>query len=391
MKSHPITHKTFFIISALLASLMMLAVSPTAAQQLESISPLEQNLLQRVAQPDARATDWRLLGKLRLKRNDLPGAIQACSQAVSLDPHNASAHYDVAQVWLAAEQTEKAAYYFQLVTELAPESEYAQQAAFTLQSLPNSHAETASGFEADLQADRFGGVPLINSEKAEPRFGFEMDLGWVYNSNVQLAPLSRVVTTQGLASHQGFWAPRTKYRFLDNELWQGGLSFDGYFSVNEAAYNNFNVQEYQPGAFLEHSYFTASSELVTRIEYNYSLNYFSGSEYANRNSITTVFSVIRPFSESLVSWTIDYSNFADDGTTPSISSLDGWTNTLSASHTIFPDESRWSSWAIGADVQLAALVGDDYVYRGTFLFTEGTLTLPWQSQLVTQLGWGYRD
>ncbi len=355
-------------------------------------TPMELRLAARTAEQPNRASNWRLLSRLRLRRGEVHGAIDAGWQAVNLDPRNVSAQFDLAQAWLAAEDLDKARYHFQLAQSIAPESEYAQQASYQLVEVDRRQAaKRASAAEAERRPNRFAGTPLIQDSKPGSPLVFEVELGVIHNSNVQLAPISRVAGSPGLGSMQGFAAPQLEWELWQADAWSAGVNFDGYFNVNDEAHSDFNLQDYQPGWFIERSVWHGDSEWIGRLEYDYTLDLFAGDLFGQRHSITTLLEVIRAGSESTVYWTIDRSDFEDDGATPGITSQDGWTNTLGGSHTFLPQESVWDSVRIGLDLQWAPLQGKDAAYRGLFLYAEGEILLPACWVLGLQSGWGYRD
>ena len=298
---------------------------------------MEDRLLERVANEPNDGSSWRLLGRLRLEQNDITGAIEACDRALQLAPDNASAHFDMARSQMAANNNQLAIHHFEQVSAIAPESEYANEAEVFVTELRTA-AKTAnpSQTDGDLEPNRFGGSPFGSTEaNRHRRFDFRLDMGTVYNSNVQLAPVSRVVSSPGSASVQGLLSPQLEYRFLSSPDWRAGTRLRGYFNFNESEFRQFDLQDYQSGVFLERSLFQDWGELIARTQYDFTLDEFAGSTFGNRHALTNVLSINWQASVSSVYWTIDYSNFRDDGVAPQITSLDGWTNTLGFSHTKF--------------------------------------------------------
>ena len=354
---------------------------------------MEDRLLERVANEPNDGASWRLLGRLRLERNDVTGAIEACDHALQLSPDNASAHFDMARSQMAANNNPLAIHHFEQASAIAPESEYANEAEVFLTELRTAtHNASPSQTDGDLEPNRFGGSPLGSHKGNEQRrFDFRLDVGTVYNSNVQLAPVSRVVSSPGSASIQGLLSPQLEYRFLSSPEWRAGTNLRGYFNFNESEFRQFDLQDYQSGAFVERSFFQDWGELVARTQYDFTLDEFAGSTFGKRHALTNVLSIHWQESVSSVYWTIDHSNFRDDGVTPEITSLDGWTNTLGFSHTKFFELGCLEYLRGGIDVQWAPLIGDDFAYHGVFLYGEEAIPLPWESKLVLQLGWGARQ
>ena len=369
-------------------------IAPRRAEAQPATSELEQHLLNGTSQHPDDPTNWRLLGRLRLQRNDIDGALQACTRAVQLAPTNASAHFGLAKACLAANHTELAAEHFALVTELAPDSEYGVESKRALDQLYElTTYNSVMAPAADLEPNRFAGAPLVDTTvPLDRRWSFQLDVGAQYNSNVQLAPVSRVIVTQGLESMQGFLSPQLEHRFLQNDCWQGGMGFDGHFNVNESDFGDFDLQDYRPNAFLERSFALNDVEWRVRGQYDFTLDEFAGRTLGTRHAMTTMLSRLRPESTSVLYWSVDYGNFADDGSSPEITSLDGWTNTLGLDHTIFTDSTPWLALMRGGvDLQWADLRGQDYAYRGMFFYADCESPLPCQMTLALQAGWGFRS
>lgn len=376
-----------------LLSLVALQAYSLVIHAEELTSPLEAKIAQRIATRPEDAASWRLLGQLRLQRDDVDGAIAACSRALELAPNNASVHFGIARSWLAAGELQQATYHFEQVLQVAPDSDYAREASVALQNLPvSTRAAPLSPIQAELEPNRFGGIALANSsDTSAVRLEAQVEFGAVYNSNVQLAPISRVVDSPGLGSFQGFLAPQLEYRFLEAALWKSGISFNGYFTLNESELSEFDLQDYQPGIFLERAFATAWGETVYRVQYDFTLDEFAGSTFGTRHALTNMLTLDRGTTVSLIYWTTDFSNFSDDGVQPTIDSLDGWTNTLGFSHAVIREHSLLQLLRGGVDLQWAPLEGADYAYRGVFVYGEGELPLLWQTCLSIQTGWGYRQ
>ena len=375
-----------------LLSLVLLTFGWTQSDCEAQTSVLETRLIQRVATRPDDAASWRLLGQLRLQRNDVDGAMAACDQALQLAPNNASAHFDYARVLLAAGEQQQAVHHLEQVIEVAPASDYAREAASELERLPASPREAQlSPLQADLEPNRFGGIALVRStDAAVKRLELQVDFGAVYNSNVQLAPISRVVDSAGLASFQGFLAPQFEYRFWGTETWRSGVNFNGYFTINEAELSAFDLQDYQPGVFLERAFAANVGDVVVHIQYDFALDEFVGRTFGTRHALTNILTLDRATTVSSVYWTIDYSNFSEDGSVPDVESLDGWTNTIGFSHAVALEHLFLTLLRGGVDLQWAPLQGADYAYRGIFVYGEGEIPLVWQTCLILQSGWGYR-
>jgi hypothetical protein len=54
-------------------------------------------------------------------------------------------------------------------------------------------------------------------------------------------------------------------------------------------------------------------DLTARVQYDFSLNEFDGNTFGRRHSVTTSFLSDRWDVADLIYWTIDYSDFSDNG------------------------------------------------------------------------------
>ena len=90
-------------------------------------------------------------------------------------------------------------------------------------------------------------------------------------------------------------------------------------------------------------------------------------------------------------WSADFTDFTSDGVLPSITSRDGWTNTVGLSHAFYPECWYLYKFRFGVDLQFADLEGSDFSYNGVNLYTEANIPLTQTVSLILELGWGYRD
>lgn len=381
------------LLSLAIASICFCWHPHVQAQDQSTPGAIEQQLLARVQSDPRSSSSWRMLGRIRLARGDVAGALQAEQTAVELDPNCVSAHFDLAQAYLAGNQTDQAAEHFFLAQAIAPQSDYGIAACEQLDRIgwPAQPPFTALG-ETDAQPNRFSGAPINKLTGTEKKtLAIQLEIGADYNSNVQLAPISRVIAAPGLASAQAFLAPELEWRFASGPDWSLGTHFQSYFNVNEGAFSEFNLQEYRPGVYWERSFLQHESDLVARLQYDFILDQFSGSTFATRHAWTGTLSRLEDTRETLAYWSIDLSNFADDGIVPSMNSLDGWTHTIGASRTWFRDRGLFSLVRGGADAQWAPLEGNDFAYRGVFAYVESEMPTYSDCTLAVQLGGGYRQ
>ena len=351
-------------------------------------------LKERVSNEPENSNNWRMLGHWKLEQGDIKGAIADCEKAVELDPENASAHFDLARASFEKKKFQVAKTHFEKVIELSPASKYGREADGFLEKI-GAQLPTPGrvGPGSDLSPNRFGGVAgqteiRLNSRKV---FNLQIDFGMAHNSNVELAPISRDISQGQSDSLQLFIAPQMDYRAWESDSEDFGFTLNGYFTLNEGNKDDFNLQDYRPGVYFQKVFQEDVNKKVLRFQYNYALNQFSGENFARRHSFTTTWFVSRLESDSAIYWTIDYSDFAADGVDPSITSADGWTNTIGASHSFYVRRRWLQAIRGGVDVQLADLTGSDFAYDGVFLYVAGETPLPWFWEMNTQLGWGHRN
>jgi len=352
---------------------------------------MESKIRARVAANPTNAANWRLLGRVLLQQANLTGAEQAFRQAVSLDAASPAAQYDLGRILVDAGRPQEAVNHLQQAVVLAPDSDHAADALALLQQLRQHPGyATLISFDGSWLADY--SLPEIETAIPAKRLSLSLETGLMFNSNVELAPISRQLSTSELSSFQAYLVPEIQYLLIDKPDWQFGTLFNSYFNLNENHVDAFNLQHYEPGFFLDRATMWGETELATRVSYNYSYDLFGGQTFGNRHLLTTSLVVFhqRPI-RSVVYWAIGYTDFRDDGDVPSIDSVDGMTNTLGFIRSWEVKRRRITQFDVGFDVQSADLQGADMSYRGVFLYCEAELALVGGSVLTSTAGWGYRD
>jgi tetratricopeptide (TPR) repeat protein len=361
---------------------------------------LEARTLQFPNDPSA----WRLLGKVRLQGGDFLGAQQALSRALELDPANPAAHFDLGQALLSLGNPTAAANEFQAVVDLAPDSHYAQQARGRLLQLPPPTTARSQAIsdpnvvQAGYEIKHFDRSPLVEALKDQPwtgdepgRLSFQLESGVLFNTNLSLAPTSRELAPETPDSFQGFLNPALEYALLDTGEWRAGPVFTGYFTLNEGRFSDLNLESYQPGVFLERTFVSEGGIFVPRLQYDYTYDRFGRVTLAERHAITlSATAYHNEGSVSLLYWTLDYTDFADDGDTPDVTSRDGLTNTLGLGHSLRL-EGFFKSIGAGIELQRADVEGDDFKYNGIALNLDAEIPLGCCFFLDLEAGWGYRD
>ena len=378
----------------------LLLITPIAAQgwnhHKQSLVAL---LEQRVQEQPGNASYWRMLGNAYARSGDHSLATAALRRALELDPQSAAAHFDLGISLAQVHDFTSAAQHLEQAISLAPQSEYASLAAQQLQRFPEPlrPAIQPASFEIDRfeRSDRFPDLsvePLPEPEEQLRRLSVRAETGMLFNTNATLAPTSRGLSAGEASSFQGIFNVDIAYLISNNEFWRIGPSLDGYFSVNEHPLRELNLQSYQPGIFFERSIYLETTELLPSAHYTYTLDAFDGNTFAKRHALNTTLATLWASGETTTGyWTIDHTDFADDGGIPEITSRDGWTNTLGAHHLrplTFP---FLSSWLIGSEVQWSDTVGSSFAYRGVSVYTEAELPIGEIAAMILEGGWGYRD
>lgn len=345
-----------------------------------------------------------MLGKAREQGEDQSGALEAFSKSVELDPLSAAAHFDLARLSLEAGEDQRAANHFAEANRLAPDSPYAQQARSFLKDLPRpEHEVQQAGYEirrfdrSDLipglrsPSERLNRAPSEHESLPSP-LGFQLESGVLYNTNVRLAPTSRDLSSGARDSLQAFISPELEVAVWNTPLWRAGATFQGYFNANQDDFRSLNLQSYQPGLFAERLIILDSIVLLPRLAYTYTHDLFGGQTFADRHAVTVSNGFIWPNSnESNIYWVTDFTNYANDGVIPAVTSRDGWTNTLGANHRVY-FERRWlQSASAGIEAQRAATDGVDFSYNGLGLFTDAEIPLLPRLTLLVNGGWSYRS
>lgn len=390
-----ITPAILLAVCAVLAAAAGVRAAETAAGEMD---PIERRLQERLAANSEDATAWRLLGRLLLERGNAKDARRVLEQAFILDPLSAAAEFDLARALMAIGEEAGAAEHFQHVQELAPDSEYARQAMELSADLPHAGAETQ---QAGHEIRRFDGTERIPErlplkEQAQRRFFTDYQitaqLGAQYNSNVALTPLSRDLSGKARDTFQGLFSPDATLDIFESEEWRFGTVFGGDFTLNEGDFQHFNLQSYRPGAFVEADLLYGTTLIVPRIDYEFGLDQFDFGTFATRQEVTA--SALALWSETHATigyWSVDHTDFRNDGVAPFVTSRDGWTNAAGVTHEMTLTN-RWLNLVRGtAQVEHADARGSDYRYNGVELSAGAVCPLGWGVELECRGGWGFRD
>lgn len=387
----------------LLTGLVQAVLTGLPAVAQESGPSLLNRLESRVAERPYEAASWRLLGRAREQQGDQQGALEAFARSAELDPLSAAAQFDLARLSLAAGDDHEAVQHFSEAVRLAPDSPYAQQAREFLQNRAGpDEVILPAGYEG-RRFDRSDLVPALRpsaerldrawseGENLPSPWGFRLETGVLFNTNVALAPTSRELATGSRESFQAFLLPELEYAALNTATWRAGPSFRGLFNVNENDLRSLNLQSYQPGLFLERLIFLDAAILIPRLAYSYTHDVFDGHTFADRHAVTLSSSVVWPsLNETHLYWVADFTNYADDGIAPKVTSSDGWTNTLGASHRLYFERGWVQSVSAGVEGQLVDAEGANFSYDGIGLFSDAEIPIVTRLSLLLNSGVSYR-
>lgn len=377
-----------------------------ASEPLESVDPFLQRLQDRLAERPDDAVGWRLLGAVYEGHGELTLARDAYGNAVRFDPENAAAHCGFGRVLGALGDSATAALHLQEAVWIAPDSHYAQEAQTLIDNLELT-TEASPGAE-DTAADDSLFIQPVNFvpdwlkgpaltedsvfQEETSALSFSLDMGLQFNSNVELAPISRQLSPLEDGSFQTFLAPDVEYAIIDNAYWRLASQFYGFFNFNEGHLNSYNLEHYEPGVSLERYVMWHDMQLVPRLGYNYSYDAFQGQRFGVRHAVVGSVTALLDGGQSWLAYLqVDQTNFDDDGLDPSITSLDGWSYTFGGSYATEVASSHVDLIRAGVDLQLADLDGSSYSYQGFMLYASTEIPILWRCLAVIDLGWGYRD
>jgi tetratricopeptide (TPR) repeat protein len=404
-------------------------------------------LLQRVAANPNHSESWRSLGRLQSTLGDTGAAIESNRRAIALDPFNAAAHFDLGQLMLAVGQAVPAQSHFDQVFAIAPTSNYANELlqqgiqATAPPAGPPVPANPPSGGLADPngfapaslapptpawdpQEDPFGrnlmlfeSGPLVTAASYEiqsfdgaddlqqrvnqiensvtppvGRLRVFLESGVLYNTNITLTPISRELAQSDKSSFQAFANPDIDWKWIQSETFRAGPLMRGYFTANESEFQQFNLASFQPGFFAERDTRWGASEAILRGEYVFSNDFFDGDAVGNRHAATASMTLIRPSLAAYYGYlTVAQSDFANDGTLPSQTSLDGTTVTAGISRFFQTGWRRLPMHALGIDFESAMTEGDDYRYQSVNLHGSTGWLITERLKFIPTWGVGYRD
>jgi tetratricopeptide (TPR) repeat protein len=380
------------------ALLFVASAHPLYGSPPHNTPSLETKLRQRIAEQPEDGAGWRLLGRHLLQQHRLMEARAALEQAVRLSPHSAAAHYDLGRTLDELGEASAAAEAYRTAGELAPDSEYARAAGTSLERLEATPNPVSL---ADYRIRRFDGAEATDriDEFAVPqapwwrdRLTGRVETGVLYNSNVALAPLSRQLAPGTRQSLQAFVAPEMAFAIVDEQLWRSGPTLGGHFTLNESNFQQFNLQSYRPGWFTEFYLFRGQQAFVPRVAYEFTHDEFDGQTLGNRHALLSSLATYwDDVHASVVYWSIDHSNFINDGILPAVTSQDGWTNAVGISHDILLPSHVCRVIRGGVELSRADTTGTDFTYNGISLFAAGVFPIQPGLDFTLHGSWGYRD
>lgn len=390
-------------IVAAMCVIVWLVVSDLAFAQGQSsdLSDRELRLRARVTERPDDGSSWRVLGRYLLQQQRHSEAFEVLQQAVALSPTSAAAHFDLGQTQQALGDSESAAESFRTVIELAADSEYAQAAQKILATHRSAAAPQDVVVPVDYRIRRFDGSEL--ADRIEPpgqpeapwwkqRLSLNLQTGLLYNSNVALSPINRELSSQSSRSAQLFVEPDLLFAAFDEQSWRSGPTLRGHFTVNERSLRQFNLQSYRPGWFVEYFLFRGEQSFVPRVAYEFTHDEFDGSTLGNRHALlSSVTAYWNAEQSSMLFWSIDTSNFLNDGILPTVTSQDGLTNALGVTHDVALPFAHWRLIRGGVEVSHASTRGSDYTFNGINIFAGAAFPLAAGLELSVTGSVGYRQ
>lgn len=379
--------------------------------------PMLEYLLKQTTGRPKHSDSWRLLARCYRQLNRYEEARDALDRSLSLDGKNLAALFDAGELALHEGDTAAADKQFQKLLQYGAESDYAER-------LRTNHPAAASRLtgivaaihESEVGSEESGTLLPISYEiqtldgaddaEAEFRRRTEqispalsrlrvfLETGVLYNSNVSLTPTSRELSNpQGNAGgFQLFANPDLEWDALGRGAWRMGPLARGYATINESNLSDFNLTSYQPGAFLERESLWWGTDLIHRAEYAYTLDLLDQEKFADRHSITFALTAIRPSGHFLYSyWTSSFSQFDDDGDTPSVDSLDGVSHSAGLTQFIQLDRRWLQTVNVGISGEMADTEGADFRYKALNLHSGATCPLGLRWAFLPEAGVGYRD
>ncbi|MCA9073003.1 MAG: tetratricopeptide repeat protein [Planctomycetaceae bacterium] len=350
--------------------------------------------------PDDGAT-WRLLGRAHLDRGQISDAQTALERAVELTSDSVAAWCDLGYAYSASGNNDQAKVCFQTTIDLEPTSEYAQKAEIELEKLAVKESSGSETQLAGYETRTFDGTEFLDRiDDTDPprrqlwkdRLDARLDVGILYNSNVALAPLNRELYSGTRESFQFFAAPDLQLGLIDEGRWRTGPTFRGNFTLNDEEFQDFNLQSYRPGWFAEWFLSHGERVIVPRLAYEYTFDRFGGNTLGNRHSLLGSLGTFwDDVSATFIFYSLEQTNFQNDGVLPEVTSQDGWTNTLGLSHDILLPYAHFRLIRAGADLSRSDTKGTDYSYNGFSLFFESVFPMSQSVELTVGGSWGYRD
>lgn len=358
---------------------------------------MELDLENRLKRSGKDASLWRLLGRARLERNDWEGALEALNKSVSLDPLSAAAQFDFGRAAAELGKKDVAAAAWKNTKTLAPDSDYARQAALLMEQLESDQGIQQAGYEVRT-FDGSNLTPLILPREKEDDPNWQdaldvrFDIGAQYNSNVSLAPSSREFVTGRRASAQGTASFSANWSAFNLNGFRLGPSIDTDFTLNENNLDQFNLQSYRPGVFADAIWDAGDFTLRPRIAYSFDHDEFQGDTFGNKHAIAFSSGAYwTPNQISTLYYSIDHNDIANDGADPDVTSQDGWSNTIGILHDFVDREWFWRSFRIGTDFQNVNTDGANFRYLAWSAYAQSVFVIVPTVHLKLRNGYAFRD
>ena len=342
-----------------------------------------------------------MLAKIQKRDGDFETALNSLANALEADPESVATHFDLGQLLKSLGQDNEAESHFAIVCRLSPESGYASQLQAQGFVLDESNETLPSVLPVGYEIKTFDGdesfmqqLDIVKSMRMKPlsRWRASVESGILYNSNISLTPISRQLVNADAASMQAFLNPEFEMNWRDGSSHRLGPLASGYFSFNEQQHSDYNLAAFQGGFFFEQNHYRFNNDLITRLDYCYSLDLQGGIRFADQHSIN--FSATSIASNGNITYLhggLSFSDFVDDGMDPAYDSFDGLAFVTGCTRFIRWNKGKIRTIRFGGDLSGADTRGADYRFIGGNLYGGVTIGLTESIYLEPDIGLGYRN
>ncbi|QDT15126.1 hypothetical protein [Alienimonas californiensis] len=407
--------------AAWLAAGGLAAGTPTAAVAAPPPPAMVDYLAKKAAAAPQDATAQRLYGRALLDADRAEEAAERLRAAAALDPLGGAARFDLGRALHALGDDAGAASHWRETIRLAPDSDYAADAAARLAELPpevaaepavtpipdvfaNGSADagvTPAGFEIREFPGPPAPAPFLDEPIADGFFpsllpdglplSLRLETGLLYDSNVALAPTSRQLAPGDRESFQFFLGGDAEYALAKGDGWAAGALSSTRFTLNEGEFSALNLRSFTPGLYSEWAVPWADGALVPRLEYRFTLDQFDGETFSQRHGLVGRLTHLRNDGGAAVGYlAVDQADFESDGILPEVTSADGVTYAAGVAREWLVGMRHLSGVRLAVDFDRLDATGSDYAYLGGGLSGQAVIPIVPTLDLTLSGGLGYR-